>query len=70
MLGRAAGFLLLIFAVVVRSLVVRVVLLQLAVEGRRLAGVMFFLFDCYCMSIAEYDDRFTASLLLLSMIGL
>lgn len=65
LLSRTGGFLiLLIFAVIVRSFIVRVGLLQLAVEGCRFAGVMFFLFGSYGMPITEYDNGLTVSLLL------
>lgn len=70
LLGGTGRFLLL-FAVVVRSsFAVRMILLQVAVEGGRFAGVMIFLLDgsCRYCSFVVNDDRFTVPLLLLLLL--
>lgn len=75
LLGGTGGFLLLlILTVVVRGgLGVRMVLLQIAVEGGRFASVMIFLLGgggrCYrSMTVAENDDGLTVPLLLLLLL--
>lgn len=72
LLGGTGRFLLL-FAVVVRSsFAVRMILLQVAVEGGRFAGVMIFLLDGSCRHcpFVVNDDRFTVPLLLLLLLGI
>lgn len=58
------------------AFVVRMILLQIAVEGGRFAGVVIFLFGrgggscsrCCSMSVAEDDDRLPIPLLLLLLL--